>query len=455
MSDNTHKSVEQVIREMRTKTIAARNSFVVAKPTVVDITESDDNDDVIIEPLDEYEEPEVEEPVVEAEINELSIDTMHSYRTAAKAVLDAKQRGRPSKDRQLAVKNRTAGTELAIKKISAKNDAIAQKRAADHKRNVLGAHAAIPDTLVKHGFKHVGSSEHSKLFVKEHPGHALITTCKVPHNVVDNIYGAVAKFGSSTGWQGSSDHHYFESDFRSNDAVHPRVHLKRFEDAIQKHEDYHKDKALSESVEVNEVSPERLRDYIETASRWAGEDNFEIGNNIGRKNAENRAKLKPGETMPIHTPDDFDDRHRAALNSRRKRTGPNGITLAVSKLMKKIKPVPVKVNEDMSNEHPAVTQAKRALADSAPNGQHGYNVKYSHTELAAVKAKKCKIHHLQISKSDNQSYDNIKKNHNDISDSFRKAGIESVSSGFGFKPGVRPGAGRGIQTHHHMVIEYE
>lgn len=211
-------------------------------------------------------------------------------------------------------------------------------------------------------------------------------------------------------------------------------------------------------AEINEVSAEKLGNYIRTASRWAREDGYLIGNDIGKRNAENKAKLKPGESMPIHTPDDFDDHHRAALLSRNKRTGPNGITLAVSKLVKKAMARPVaegKMNAaSLAAEHPAVTKVKRALADSAPNGQHGYDVEHMGTTQGAISGVKCNIHHVKISKTSEKSYDGIQKNAHKIAGSLRDAGVKSLSGGHGFGKGDRPGHA-GTTREHHIRLVYE
>lgn len=204
----------------------------------------------------------VKEPMDEEveEIAETSTEFRGRYQRLAKAILDKKKKGRPTEVHTAMKTRRAKGMETAGKL----NQKAANKRwdKAEQDEAELHDHITkkLPGILKAHGYTAVGKGglrEPHTLYAKHHPEHGLITHVKVlhtPEGATDKhmIGRNIAKFGSSTGWQSSDDHHNAEtwSHRVGEKPIGERKANaeKRFTDKIRAFETYHKAKSLEESV---------------------------------------------------------------------------------------------------------------------------------------------------------------------------------------------------------------
>jgi hypothetical protein len=200
----------------------------------------------------------VKEPVDEEALDETTTAFRQRYQAVAKAVI-AKNKNNRSQKAAERIRKRTAGMSSA----GALNQKEVNKRwdAEQAKEKEVHDHITkkMPGILKAHGYEAVGAAgkwNPHTLFVKNHPEHGVSTHVKLYHELPDsNLLGrTVAKFGSTTGWQSSDDHHNAEPsnwDRYKRDipvAERKKAAEDHFADKIKTHETYHKQKALEESV---------------------------------------------------------------------------------------------------------------------------------------------------------------------------------------------------------------
>ena len=219
--------------------------------------------------LDKVVKEEVEQ------IDELSRDTMASYREKAKAdPAFEKRKGKVSAARKAVQAKRTAGIERASSKIrdidqqEYKEHEAVNLATTNHMKNE-GAHKI----LTKHGFKKAAENDRHALYTKIDKDGAHVHTVHVHKNDGRKSDRHISTFRSTTGWQSSDDRHYADGfSFRTGKKklkdldLHKKQAEKEFHNHIKSQLDYHSKKALEESVQqIDELSKGTLARYANRA----------------------------------------------------------------------------------------------------------------------------------------------------------------------------------------------
>lgn len=172
------------------------------------------------------------------DLQELSKNTLYSYRIKAKAQLDTpKPKGRHSNATKKMIEKRTAGIASAGKKIDSANEAEYQ---AHNKKCLEVDHhirSIVPVALKKHGFTKVIDHPSKEIWTKpDHENgkiiHAIIPRNSMPHNP-DYVKPDYVKYTNSDNTS------YSDSGFRPDHYAHRKdsieEHKKGIEDKLHSH----------------------------------------------------------------------------------------------------------------------------------------------------------------------------------------------------------------------------
>lgn len=207
------------------------------------------------------------------QIDELSIDTMRSYKQKAKAdPAFEKRKGKVSSARKAIMAKRTSGMATADKKIS---DA-SKKEWNEHKSVQEAVAKHLKDNagkiLAKHGFKKAVGNEKRDIFTKNDNEAGVVHTVTV--HKTDKPYSPqhISSYSSTTGWQSSDDRHHADRhmprDYHKMADVeqHKAAAEADFDNHIKAQHAYHHKHGLEEAVKASKTP--MINEALDAADRF-------------------------------------------------------------------------------------------------------------------------------------------------------------------------------------------
>lgn len=208
------------------------------------------------------------------QIDELSTDTMQSYRAKAKAdPAFEKRKGKISAARKAVMAKRNKGIETASKKISDAH----KKEYNEHKdvQNAISDHLkseGAHKVLTKHGFKKAVENEKRAVYTKPDSDAGVVHTVTVHKTDKGHSPHHISSYSSTSGWQSSDDRHYSDRHwpkdyYKKADVEHHKAKAEsEYADHIKGQMAYHHKKGLEEAVKV--LGDEMINEALDAAARY-------------------------------------------------------------------------------------------------------------------------------------------------------------------------------------------